>query len=91
MPIASEQINNINIFFTMLLKQSLMEFNNAISHICNALMANEVNENINRAISHLYRGSLDFYKAIIKDLSFLSKIDNRYLKEIMKIRELEYK
>jgi len=36
------------------LKQSLVEFNNAISHLYSASMNLQYDENINRAINHLH-------------------------------------
>ena len=71
------------------LKQSLMEFNNALSHLFNALIHKQSESNLLRAKIHIQRATLDFYKAIIKDLSFLKKIDNE-VDFIKQIRLKEY-
>lgn len=47
--------------------QSLLEFNNAISHLCIAFTDDKNREsNIQSAISHLYRATIDNYKIIIR-------------------------
>ncbi len=49
-------------------KQSMIEFNNALSHLynfyCNSV---EFEANASRANTHLHRGTLDFYKTLIRD------------------------
>jgi len=73
-----------------ILKQSLMEFNNAISHINSAFWNRYPNDNIKRSLPHLERGALDFYKAIIRDRMTLRKFSDEAKDEIKKIRCLEY-
>jgi hypothetical protein len=73
-----------------LLKQALMEFNNALSHLYNALIGRKTSDNIPKAQIHLQRASLDFNKAIIKDLSHLGKLDDE-IKIIKNLRLKEYK
>ena len=49
------------------LVQSLLEFNNAISHIIVAThTAKDEYHNIRKAINHLYRGTIDNYKMILR-------------------------
>lgn len=81
----SKQVNGVR-----LLKQSLMEFNNAISHLYSAWKKSSVDNNIERAQHHLNRGALDFYKSIIKELSMLNKIDDSIFQSIKQIRCSEY-
>jgi hypothetical protein len=73
-----------------LLKQALMEFNNALSHLFNALIGRKVSDNMPKAQTHLQRASLDFNKAIIKDLSYLGKLDDE-ITVIKNLRLKEYK
>jgi len=73
-----------------LLKQALMEFNNALSHLYNALIGRKIEDNIPKAQTHLQRASLDFNKAIIKDLSYLGKLDDE-ITVIKNLRLKEYK
>lgn len=81
----SKQVNGVR-----LLKQSLMEFNNAISHLYSAWKKSNIDKNMERAQHHLNRGALDFYKSIIKELSMLGKIDNSNLELLKYIRCSEY-
>ncbi|EJF06796.1 hypothetical protein ThvES_00010920 [Thiovulum sp. ES] len=83
-----------------LLKQSLMEFNNAISHLYSTLISTKYDDdpqcgvgekNIRRAKSHLQRASLDFYKDIfISVLSQREDFNLKYLEDIKNIRFDEY-
>lgn len=73
-----------------MLKQSLMEFNNAISHLNNAISKGTIDKNPERAEQHFNRGSLDFYKSIIRELSMLDKISTISLEALEKIRCFEY-
>lgn len=82
---ASKQVNGVR-----LLKQSLMEFNNAISHLYSGWKKSSIDKNIERAQHHLNRGALDFYKSIIKELSMLNKINTSNLDELKNLRCLEY-
>jgi len=82
---ASKQVNGVR-----LLKQSLMEFNNAISHLYSAWKKKSIDTNMERAQHHLNRGALDFYKSIIKELSMLNKINTSNLDELKNLRCLEY-
>lgn len=83
--IASKQANGVR-----LLKQSLMEFNNSISHLYSAWKKSSVDKNLERAQHHLNRGALDFYKSIIKELSMLGKINDSNLKSLKQLRCSEY-
>lgn len=76
-----------------ILRQSLIEFHNGISHL-NAVYWNTGDNEINtdRAANHFKRGALDSYKAIIKDFCILAGqspmetiIDNLKI-----LRECEY-
>lgn len=84
---ASSKNEIIHIAF---LKQSLIEFNNALSHLNNAYWGRYPDQNISRAANHLERGALDFYKAIIRDRSFLELLDKDIITQINEIRCLEY-
>jgi regulator of sigma D len=73
-----------------LFKQGLIEFNNALSHlfrgICNSQTSFE--QNVSKACTHLHRGSLDYYKTLVKDkesLTYEQKL------ELITIRNLEIK
>jgi len=83
--IASKSIKKIT-----MLKQSLMEFNNAISHINTALKRKEPIKNFERAAQHLNRGTLDFYKSVIKELFILEKLSPTDLVELKEIRFNEF-
>ena len=80
-----------------MLKQSLVEFFNAISHL-NTIYWNraDAEKNNERAINHFNRGTLDIYKAIIKDFFYLIgscvKPDEfpDIIKELKNIRKNEY-
>ena len=72
-----------------ILKQSLMEFNNALSHLHSAYMNRHPDKNIQRAVKHIDRATLDFYKAIVRDLWTLKKAE-QHIDEIKKVRVLEY-
>ncbi len=79
---------------TSTLKQSLMEFNNFLSHVYAALTSTSskvTTDNLNRAQGHLHRSALDFYKAIIKNLKFLDKLNPDQEKLFLQVRALEYK
>jgi hypothetical protein len=80
-----KQINKPKRYF---LKQSLIEFNNAISHLYAITQNAKREENIKKAINHLQRGALDFYKTIIKELFVLNKFDK--LQKLKEIRCKEY-
>jgi hypothetical protein len=81
----SKQVNGVR-----LLKQSLMEFNNAIAHLYSAWKKSSVDKNLERAQQHFNRGALDFYKSIIKELSMLGKIDTSNLEALKQLRCSEY-
>ena len=76
-----------------ILKQTLIEFHNAISHLVAVYYGRaQDGKNINRAINHFRRGALDSYKAIIKDFYHIR--DNETynpLNDLKDIREREYK
>lgn len=55
-----------------ILRQSLIEFYNGISHLSIAYCNSETEINIERAANHFKRGALDSYKAIIKDFCLLA-------------------
>lgn len=72
--------------------QSLLEFNNALSHSIIAISSNSEaiqQKNIYSAINHLYRASLDNYKIIIRFT--INKINNEeIIKSFLSIREQEF-
>ncbi len=76
------------------LKQTLIEFHNAISHLVAVYYGRNQENNKNRAINHFKRGALDSYKAIIKDFYHLynaKKVVYEPLTENLKnIRKKEY-
>lgn len=77
-------------------KQVLIEFHNFMSHICIAYKSQNVevqNKNIERAKNHLYRGTLDIYKIIIKDYIISSNeiINERHIRVLFNLRLKEYR
>ena len=83
--IASKKVKQIT-----MLKQSLMEFNNAISHINSAMKKQSIEKNLERAEQHFNRGALDFYKSIIKELFLLNKITDADFKDLRTMRCNEF-
>ncbi|EAH8851289.1 MULTISPECIES: hypothetical protein [Campylobacter] len=75
-------------------KQVLIEFHNFMSHICSAYTTKNIiiqNKNIERAKNHLYRGSLDLYKIIIKDYFICNEVVNKNcIKMLFDVRLKEY-
>lgn len=80
----------------IVLVQSILEFNNALSHILVALINQDCDHlnNIGKAINHLYRGTLDHYKMLIR-LMFMDKrnkaIHPQILVEFKDLRFKEFK
>lgn len=76
-----------------ILRQSLIEFHNAISHL-NAVYWNTSDNQINtdRAANHFKRGALDSYKAIIKDFCLLAGENpmDAIIKNLKALRQCEY-
>lgn len=74
-----------------ILKQTLIEFHNAISHLY-TIVINSGESNKGRAINHFRRGALDSYKAIIKDYCYLLSDSDKEVvaKEIKELRKMEY-
>lgn len=66
---AQKDFNTYRIDKNHILKQGLIEFNNAISHLYAGVKAGNdfLISNISKANTHFYRGALDYYKTIIKD------------------------
>jgi len=77
-----------NKFDNKIFKQSIIEFNNALSHIIVGFTGDKTkfDKNINKANSHLHRGILDFYKTIIKK----TNLNNTQIQELKQIREYEF-
>lgn len=80
-----------------ILKQTLIEFHNAISHLTEVYAGRqfdaEQDSNKTRAINHFKRGALDSYKAIIKDYFCLKdtiKINDSIINDIKDTRQYEY-
>ena len=78
-----------------ILKQTLIEFHNAISHLVAVYCGRQQDgKNKDRAINHFRRGALDSYKAIIKDFYHLRNVKKvaykPSLKKIKDIRREEY-
>ncbi|HFW6688818.1 TPA: hypothetical protein ACICII_001001 [Campylobacter jejuni] len=81
-------------------KQALIEFNNFMSHVCTACSLSDKDENtdiflknIERAINHIKRGTLDCYKIIIKDYFILenSTLPIGLKNQLFNLRINEYK
>ncbi|EJQ0533155.1 hypothetical protein NZJ19_001178, partial [Campylobacter coli] len=81
-------------------KQALIEFNNFMSHVCTAYSLSDKDENtdiflknIERAINHIKRGTLDCYKIIIKDYFILenSTLPIGLKNQLFNLRINEYK
>ncbi|HEB9319417.1 TPA: hypothetical protein RZK22_000246 [Campylobacter coli] len=81
-------------------KQALIEFNNFMSHVCAACSLSNEDENIDifsknieRAINHIKRGTLDCYKIIIKDYFMLeySVLPMDIKNRLFNLRISEYK
>lgn len=82
-------------------RQCLIEFHNAMSHLCSLYRAGKTQTNkkdnqinIQRASNHFLRGGLDACKIIIKDY-FVLNLENidkndEICKDYMRVRELEY-
>ncbi|EPP1605152.1 hypothetical protein ACUMJ1_000805 [Campylobacter jejuni] len=67
-----------------------------MSHICAAYKSQNIevqNKNIERAKNHLYRGTLDIYKIIIKDYIISSNeiINERHIRVLFNLRLKEYR
>jgi hypothetical protein len=73
-----------------LFKQGMIEFNNALAHLFTGFCTSETNfeKNISKACTHLHRGSLDYYKTLIKNKESLT---HKQKIELIKIRDLEMK
>lgn len=73
-----------------LFKQGLIEFNNALAHLFAGFCASETSfeKNVSKACTHLHRGSLDYYKTLIKNKESLTLPQKR---ELIRIRGLEMK
>jgi len=70
------------------LKQGIIEFHNFLAHLLVAFTGQNRDTNYKKAINHLYRGTIDCYKSIIKNKC---DIDCKFQEEIIKIREQEMK
>ena len=84
----NEAIKDFNaIFENTLFKQGLIEFNNALAHLFAGLCASDTNleVNIKKASTHLYRGALDYYKTIIKKKESFTHEQKEQLIEIRKL------
>ncbi|ECK7568718.1 hypothetical protein AJY72_00180 [Campylobacter jejuni] len=89
--VPSDKLDNNKI-----IKQSLIEFHNAISHLVSIFYGNTEESNIKRAINHFKRGALDSYKSIIKDYYLLKNSGNILYeldleKKLINIRENEFR
>lgn len=91
-----QYLKNNEVANNNILRQSLIEFHNAISHL-NAIYWNTGDNNINtdRAASHFKRGALDSHKAIIKDFYLLTGNDidmilEKIVSKLKKLRMSEY-
>ncbi len=71
-----------------LFKQGLIEFNNALAHLFKGFCTSETNLelNISKACTHLHRGSLDYYKTLIKNKESLTP---KQKETLIKIRVYE--
>ncbi|MEA1956295.1 MAG: hypothetical protein U9N02_07370 [Campylobacterota bacterium] len=70
-----------------LFKQGLIEFNNALSHLFAGFCSSETSfkKNISKACTHLHRGSLDYYKTLIKNKESLTHLQKEKLIDIRKL------
>ncbi|RDU51951.1 hypothetical protein CQA49_08925 [Helicobacter sp. MIT 00-7814] len=76
-----------------ILRQTLIEFHNAMSHLNAAYKhIGDAQTNTSRAIAHFKRGALDSYKAIIRDFCLLSGNNPlpQITKQLQKLRKHEY-
>lgn len=74
---------------TIYFKQSLIEFNNALSHVFNIYLSrNKMHTNLSRANTHLHRGALDYYKTIIREKHTSMSVPQ--INHLMEIRLKEY-
>lgn len=91
-----ESLNDLNntlmqqdITKSYMLRQTLIEFYNALSHLYVAYCGNGArDENIKRASSHFQRGALDSYKSIIKDFCVLADGQNVPISIINRLKKL---
>jgi len=85
----AEAVKDFNkIFENQLFKQGMIEFNNALAHLFAGFSTSSTNLdlNIKKASTHLYRGALDYYKTIIKKKESFT---HEQKEELIKIRTLE--
>lgn len=89
-----KKINVSKLKNNKMLKQTLVEFHNAISHLVAAYYGHNQKNNKTRAINHFKRGALDSYKAIIKDFYCLydaKKVTHELpLEDMENMRKKEY-
>lgn len=89
-------LNDLNAFLekqdltkSYMLRQTLIEFYNALSHLYVAYCGNGArDENIKRASSHFQRGALDSYKSIIKDFCVLANGEDVPISIINRLKKL---
>jgi regulator of sigma D len=87
----NEAVSDFNkIHKNELFKQGMIEFNNALAHLFVGFSTSETNfeKNISKACTHLHRGSLDYYKTLIKNKESLTY---KQKSELIRIRGLEMK
>ena len=93
-----ESLNDLNntlmqqdITKSYMLRQTLIEFYNALSHLYVAYCGNGArDENIKRASAHFQRGALDSYKSIIKDFCVLANGEDVPAAIIGQLKKLRY-
>ena len=75
-----------------ILVQAILEVNNALAHILAAIYKNDKDSlrNIDKAVNHLYRGSIDHYKMLIR-LIYIEKNTTIDSKITEKFKELRFK
>ncbi len=89
---AQKDFNKYRINTNQILKQGMIEFNNAMSHLYAGVKGGNdfLIANISKANAHLYRGALDYYKTIIKDNFKKLTPEQRVQLVALRIDELNY-
>ena len=67
----------------------LIEVNNAFSHMLMSFLNGKDDLNIDRAISHLYRATIDGYKDLIKENIEFLFLNQSLMNDFFKIRDKE--
>lgn len=80
---AKKNVDKLKIVLT----QSTIEFSNALAHMLSVLLVNkDDNDNINKAMTHIHRATLDNYKTVIKHLELTPELK----KDLINLRVREF-